>query len=215
MSLRVLGVQTLAIGFPVASLVALKLNLLPVLWLGAPDAVLTAGVFVGLLSQGGPWLRLACGLLAASAAVLSYNLWPSQSVLAFPILLNVFLAHYFQQSLAANREPIISRFARFERGGRLPPEVADYTRQLTGAWRSFFWVMAAELSVLAATATVETYLLFANTLNFFFVAAFFLVEYHYRRKRFPQYPQKPILHFVRRLLDGGWLATEQQRRSTE
>lgn len=214
MSLRVHAFQALAIGFPLASLVALKLNLLPVLWLGAPDAVLTAAVFVGLLSRGGALLRLAFGLLAASAAVLSFNLWPSQSVLAFPILFNVFLAHYFQRSLAANREPIISRFARLERG-QLPAEVADYTRQLTGAWRSFFWVIATELSVLASTATVETYLLFANTLNFFFVAAFFLVEYLYRRKRFPQYPQKPILHFARRLLDGGWLAAERQRRSTE
>ena len=44
--MRRLAVQVLAIGLPLGSFVALKLKFMPPLWLGIPDAVLTAGVLI-------------------------------------------------------------------------------------------------------------------------------------------------------------------------
>jgi uncharacterized membrane protein len=209
--MRQLAIQMLAISLPLGSFVALKLKFMPPLWLGIPDAVLTAGVLIGLLSRGSALFRLSIGLLVSSSALVAFSIWPIQSVLVFPILLNLLLAEYFHHSLVPAKEPIITRIARLERG-KLPEEIARYTRQLTWAWCIFFLVIAVQLVVLAVFATMETYLLFANTLNYIFVAVFFLSEYVYRQIRFPHYTQKPILHLVTTLINGRWLATDRVKK---
>lgn len=215
MSTRLFAISVVAIGLPLGSFLALKLDLLPAPWLGVPDAALTAGIIMGLLASGRPLRRWMIGIAVTAAAVVAFALRPETSALAYPILLNGFLAYYFHRSLAGDREPVISRIARIERG-HLPEELVLYTRRLTLAWGLFFLATTAELSALARHASIETYMLFANTLNLILVAAFFAIEYGYRRIRFRHYAHPPLLHFARQLLDGGWLvdATPEPRRET-
>lgn len=208
-SIRLLAIPAVALGLPLGSFLALKMELLPTAWLGLPDAVLSAGALMGLLSSGGALRRIAVGILSSILALLAFRTWPSASAMTYPILFNCFLAYYFYQSLIPGREPVISRVARLERGRLLPADVARYTRNLTWGWCVFFLALAVELSVLAVSTTIETYMLFANTINLLLVAAFFLVEYAYRCNHFPQYPQKSLLHFARKIMDGGWLTDDR------
>jgi hypothetical protein len=42
--------------------------------------------------------------------------------------------------------------------------------------------------------------LFANLIGYLLVAAFFLIEYAYRGRRFPQQPYRNLFDFLRRML---------------
>ena len=66
-----------------------------------------------------------------------------------PVLLNLVLCFLFARTLRAGSEPLVTRFARAERGGELPAELARYTRRLTAAWAAFFALMAATSAGLA------------------------------------------------------------------
>ena len=48
------------------------------------------------------------------------------------------------------------------------------------------------------TVPRETWSLFANLMNYLVVACFFLAEYAYRRRRFPEQPYAGLLDFLRR-----------------
>jgi hypothetical protein len=48
------------------------------------------------------------------------------------------------------------------------------------------------------TVPLEVWSLFANVLNYLIVGAFFVLEYGYRRRRFPQQPYRHIFDFLRR-----------------
>lgn len=102
-----------------------------------------------------------------------------------PILINGAMVALFLGSLGAGRDPVISRFARIERGGgELPPDIEIYARRLTGIWGGLFAAMAIESALLAAFAPLELWSLFTNILNYVFVTLLFAGEYLYRRLRF-------------------------------
>ena len=46
----------------------------------------------------------------------------------------------------------------------------------------------------------EAWSLFANVIGYLLVAAFFVIEYAYRRQRFPRQPYRNILDFLIRVL---------------
>jgi uncharacterized membrane protein len=204
---RLLAAIFLAIGFPLASFVVLHTRIVPALWLAAPDAVITAGVLMGLCARGGLRLRLAAGLLGSGLALVALGLWPERAVYAFPVLINLFLAQLFRGTLA-DGEALVTRIARMERGGALPEELARYTRKLTAAWAWFFLALAANGLLLALLSPVETALLFANTLNYAFIAVFFAAEYVYRRIRYRAYGHPPVLRLIRTLAERGWMIPE-------
>jgi uncharacterized membrane protein len=129
----------------------------------------------------------------AGAAVLGLTLWiagrfPGLLLFTPPIVINLALCALFARTLRRGEEPLVSRFARLSRGGRLAPDLVRYTRNLTRAWASFFLLMAVVSATLAVTAPLATWSLFSNLVNYLLVVVFFVVEYLYRRLRYRHHP---------------------------
>jgi len=177
---------------------------LPSLWLGTVDFVLATLVLVALLRQrdcAAGRVRVAAVFAAAAGVAVALYVWQPAFLIYLPCLfINGALAWLFQGSLQAGREPLITRFARIERGGQMPAVLERYTRRLTWAWTLFFYGLLLESLLLAQRASAETYLLFANTVNYLLVAGFFLVEYLYRRIRYRQFPHSSPRAFLRMLI---------------
>lgn len=142
----------------------------------------------------------------AGVATLVLTLWiargyPGLLLYTPPIVINLALCALFAHTLRAGSEPLVSRFARIERGGRLAPDLARYTRNLTCAWALFFLVMATISAMLAVTGPLATWSLFSNLLNYLLVVVFFVLEYIYRRVRYRHHPHMSPWQMVRRLRD--------------
>ena len=45
--------------------------------------------------------------------------------------------------------------------------------------------------------------MFANVFNYAIVGVFFIIEYTYRRQRFPRQPYRNVIDFVRRFIAAG------------
>jgi uncharacterized membrane protein len=148
-------------------------------------------------------LLTAAGFLAfpvlCHTAVAFGNAGSAAAGFAFPVVLNLSLAALFGRTLFGGREPMIGRFARLERGGELPPDLARYTRGLTAAWTVFFVAMAATSLGLAFWGTLLAWSLFTNVVNYLLVAVFFVAEYLYRRVRYRHHRHASPGEVLRRL----------------
>ena len=138
------------------------------------------------------WLK-AGGAALGGAAVLVLSLWLAQrfpGVLLYtpPLVINLGLCAVFARTLRRDSEPLVSRFARMSRGGRLAPDLASYTRHLTAVWALLFMVLAVVSATLAVTGPLAAWSLFSNVFNYLLVVAFFVVEYGYRRLRYRHHP---------------------------
>jgi uncharacterized membrane protein len=157
---------------------------------GQPRLALAAtcvalGVYCTITSR---WRRVGIGLLVAAPLVALSATADFVRPLVFvpPVALNLGLAALFARSLNAGREPLISTFARAERG-TLEPDLARYTRTLTVLWVAFFVGAAAASALLAIFATPASWGWFVGAGNYAAVALFVVGEYLFRRVRFRQY----------------------------
>ncbi len=117
------------------------------------------------------------GVASAFAATSSLLFLP-------PLWVNLGLAWLFGHTLAPGREALVTRFARQEHP--VPtPRILAYTRRLTWVWTVFFLSMALVSGALAAIGAHEAWAWFTAVGNYLCVAALFMVEYGYRRWRFP------------------------------
>ena len=133
--------------------------------------------------------RLAIPIVAV-AAVLAARAFDPRVVDAVPVAINLALAAAFAWTLRAGSTPMVSRFARRERG-TLEPELVAYTRGLTIAWVGFFVAMAAIAAALSLAGWRAAWLAFALVGNYALVAAFLVAEHRYRRRRFPHLRHAP------------------------
>lgn len=137
-----------------------------------------------------------------------------------PVLVPGFMAGVFGGSLLKGHTPMIAQLIRLMQqpaDGEPDPAVWAYARALTGAWTLSFMVICAANLVLALLAEPNGVLLasgveppftiplegwswFANGIDYLLVAAFFLIEYAYRRHRFPRQPYRNLLDFFQRVL---------------
>lgn len=134
-----------------------------------------------------------------------------------PVLLNFFAAWIFGRTLVKGQVPLIERLVRLlhDPQEQLDPAIPPYARRLTLAWAillSGLGVINLLLALYAMPAGIiaalgydppvqvprEIWSLFANFLNYLIVAGFFIAEYIYRRRRFPQQPYRNFLDFIRR-----------------
>lgn len=195
--------QTLLfVGYPLAvhlALIASQTNW--ALWL---LVALSLSQLLTLLGTSGSarWLALipALVLTLAIAGLLR------GSVLALylpPIFISGGLLWLFASTLRDGHEPIISRFARlvFQEED---PEQLRYTRRVTQIWSLFFLTMLLETVLLSVFAPLELWSLFANLLNYLFIALLFVLEFAYRRWRFPQ--RTPLKRFIQQLVATDWHA---------
>jgi uncharacterized membrane protein len=133
------------------------------------------------------------------------------------VLIPCFMAWIFGRTLAGGRTPLIERIVRLSHSPREPIDAAVlvYARRLTLTWTVLFVFLGTVNLVLALCATPngilpwlgvdppvrvprETWSLFANVLNYLIVAAFFTLEYAWRRYRFPHQPYANMFDFIRR-----------------
>jgi uncharacterized membrane protein len=165
--------------------------------------VAAAGLVLVAWSVLGMHLRAArAALLGAAAlgfAVAFTFLAPAAVLYAPPLGVYLGLGTVFAASLRRGREPVVSRFARLERGGELPPDLLRYTRILTRLWVLFFATMACISLGLAIWASAQAWSVFTNLVGYLLVAAFFLGEYGYRRLRFKHYRHAGFADFLRRI----------------
>ena len=139
-------------------------------------------------------VRLAwAAVLVALAAV--WAVAPALLVFLPPAAINVAFGLYFASTLRPGREPRIARFARLERGGALPPDLAVYTRRLTWIWTAVFFGSAVAGLLLAAFAPLVVWSTFANGVSY-------LVGRVWRFRQYRHAPLPALLQIV--LRDGRW-----------
>ena len=107
-----------------------------------------------------------------------------------PVALNLALAALFAWTLRPGSQPMISRFARRERGQR-EPELVGYTRGLTVVWVAFFVAMAALAAALSLAGWTNAWLAFVLVGNYALVAVLLVGEWLYRRRRFSHLTHAP------------------------
>ncbi len=112
-----------------------------------------------------------------------------------PVAINCGLLLLFGQSLKAGETPLITRYAQIL-DGELSQELKNYTRYVTRIWVLFFFLMLIESVALAMYASVETWSLFTNVINYLLIAVLFLSEYVYRKIRFNQQTNNNFFQFV-------------------
>jgi len=152
----------------------------------------------GGVSPGVSILRLATLILGAAALLIGLNLLgaPRPLMLAPAVAINLALAFVFARTLQGGREPMISRFARIERG-TLEPELRVYTRALTIVWVAYFLIAAALSLAFALFAPLTVRPAAVSLGNAAGVAVLFVGEYGYRRMRFRRYWHASPLTLVR------------------
>ena len=181
--------------------------------------VLVALVFIAPLRRGRP---LAFVLAAASAAAAWWlyrrGLAPLPLLLV-PVVFVALVAWLFARSLRAGRVPLINRIVSGLDGvppQQLPHDVAAYARRLTAAWALVLALLGLANLVLALLAspggllaqagvdppwpvTHAQWSWFANLLNYGLVGGFFVIEFQYRRRRFPARHHDGLFGFLRRM----------------
>ncbi|WP_025915695.1 hypothetical protein [Herminiimonas sp. CN] len=98
----------------------------------------------------------------------------------------------FARTLGSGREPMCSYFARMIEGP-LTPQLARYTRQVTGAWAVFFALMALASTLLFLTVAQSTWSVFANFFTAPLIVLMFVLEYGARKCLLPNMQHGHIL----------------------
>jgi len=180
--------------------------------------VLVALVLVAPLAHRRAWAWVLAPLLAAGAWALHRAGWAMLPLLLVPVAFVWLVAWVFGRSLRAGRVPLINRIVSgLDRvpPDRLPADVAAYARGLTAAWAGVLAGLGVANLVLALLATPGGLLdqaglaspwpitpgqwsWFANLLNYGVVGGFFVLEFQWRRRRFPG-RYHGFLDFMRRM----------------
>lgn len=170
-----------------------------------------------------PLRRRPSLFLILTLALLALAFWLSRHgdarlpLMLPPVLFPGALGLYFARSLGRDRMPLIERIVRAIHGGELPdPRIPPYARRLTLTWALLLLGLAGWSLWLALMATpggllstfgivppwpqpLERWSLFANLLNYVIIALFFLLEYAWRRRQFPDQPYDGIADFFGRV----------------
>ena len=144
-------------------------------------------------------------------ALIGLGLWalhgsnvPALLLLAPPVVFTGLLSWWFGRSLRPGKVALISRIVSGLEGcapAELKPELKHYTRRLT-----VLALVAVPDGLLVRlghppllTVSQDAWSWFANLLNYGIVGGFFLAEYLYRKRRFPDRPYRDFPDFLRRM----------------
>lgn len=171
------------------------------------------------LVRGSPRAWAAALGTAAALAFAASRRWVWLPLYVPPVFGDTFAAWLFGHTLVKGRTPLIETLVRRlhdEPDRALDPEIARYARKLTALWAVLFSVLGASSLVLALLAVPNGVLTligltpplpipqtvwswFANVAEYGIAAGFFVLEYAYRRARFPERAHSNFFSFVSRL----------------
>lgn len=177
----VVAVPLLLVGYPLAIAWALTTDRRD---LALALSLLSLAALV--LASPHRWRAAIACVFATTAAAAIMAGWAPQLAFLPPVIVNLSLMALFGASLRQGSEPLVSRFARIERG-TLEPDLVRYTRNLTWLWTIFFLFMAATSIVLAAASSNTPWTWFTAIGNWVCVGMLFGGEYLYRRQHFSHY----------------------------
>jgi len=145
--------------------------------------------WASLCAVGGIAALLARAIIGGAANV-------EKLYLAQHLLIHLFLATWFGSSLRRGVRPIVSGLAaRVHRQMTAP--MWRYTRNVTIAWTAYFISMALLSVLLYATASFDSWAVFANLLTPVAVMAMFAGEYLLRYWLHPDFERVSMLDAVR------------------
>lgn len=159
---------------------------------------------IAALKQAGSsvLVRRAGGLLVMAAmSCMTVALWATLLVrldwiyLIQHIACNAMLCWFFAQTLFGDRTPLITTLARTIHPD-MPDDVVRYTRKVTLAWAIFFAMQVLVSLVIFYVASIETWSMFANILNWPLVILMFVVEYLCRKRVNPDFKHATIKESV-------------------
>lgn len=168
-------------------------------------AVIVLMLLVEGLAQRRLAAWLACPLLLLALAWLAQSRFAMVPLLLVPVGFIAMVGWVFARTLRSGSVPLITRIvAALEQrpAPELEPDLLRYTHGLTVAWTLVLAAMAACNLTLAAiavprgllatlgvvspiTVTEVQWSLFANFFDYGVVGSFFLLEFAYRKRRFP------------------------------
>ncbi|WP_018137726.1 MULTISPECIES: hypothetical protein [unclassified Thioalkalivibrio] len=189
MSTRIAAV--VALGYPVAVIAGsfLELPRLPLAWLALLILVL-AWPALPVLGRG--VIALVLAVLVLLLGTEPAGKW---LIYAVPVLIQGGLAWLFARSLRPGSTPLITRYA-LAMGASDSTPVHRYTRRLTAAWALLCGGLALLSAVLAVAVSTTTWALFANGINYLFLAALFMLEYPLRRWLLCDEPRAGFLPYL-------------------
>jgi uncharacterized membrane protein len=214
------AVVALAISYPLVAHLAVARN--SALWAVAGLVLLAAIVLLPALVRGSVlgWMSAIAAGIGISWIAGKDTAW--LPMYAPPVVLTFLMAWTFGRSLAPGDVPLIERMARLMHapGEQIDPAIPVYARRLTLGWTVLLAILGTINLLLALCATPngillwlglqppvtvprEIWSLFANVLNYVIVGIFFVIEYGYRRYRFPQQPYANMFDFIRRAMAVG------------
>jgi len=136
-----------------------------------------AGCAASLILTAVTWRLSPDGIVASSAV---------PHAIAYCSLLVVFGA-----SLLPGRKPIVTGFAEKSRG-RLPPQMARYTRRVTVAWCLFCAGQLLGSLLLLLFAPPHVWSMFVNVFNFPLLAGMLCGEFAWRKWRHGSWPHERL-----------------------
>jgi uncharacterized membrane protein len=165
-------------------------------WMPGITACVAAVIAVALALGDRSARRRIAWFAALVALALAWRFAPALLLFLPPAAINVAFGVFFASTLRAGREPRIAGYARRERGGALPDDLARYTRRLTWIWTVYFFAAASAGLALAVFAPLAVWSAFANVASYVLVGLLFVGEYAYRRLRFRHYVHAPLRALV-------------------
>lgn len=211
--------SALVLAYPVVAHLSVILDSRPLLVVAL--ALLIVMPLFPALTRGSVAAWIAVPAITAGLWWVSHSTHATLPLYIAPILVPGFMAGVFGSSLLAGQTPVIEQMIRLmepgDHGGVPEETVWAYARNLTRAWTILFIAISTTSLVLGLlaepdglllaagitpplTVSQEAWSLFANCIGYLLVAAFFVIEYAYRRQRFPRQPYRNILDFFLRVL---------------
>jgi uncharacterized membrane protein len=149
------------------------------------------------------WLALAAIAIGAWLLAGTAHAWTLLRMV--PVAFVVFVGFVFARTLRAESVPLVTRIVAALDGvapSALERDVLDYARRVTLAWAVLLFALAAFDLGMALLASPVQWSWFANIGDYVVIGGFMLVEFAWRRHRFPG-RHRSFAGFIRRMLSLG------------
>lgn len=160
---------------------------------------LFAGVFYKPLSER-RWTSWLALLVYAAVVVVMTRVGGGVYALYLPPLAMTGLACAgFARSLRPGETPMITRIAETI-DGKLSPPLQAHTRRVTAIWATVLALLFVLTLVLTLMGEREWWSWLTNVINYFILGAMFVLDYLYRRWRFPGHDRDGFIGHLRKVI---------------